>query len=124
MFGADVDDALPELRAHAESLMVARCDIHRHVTTWNEATQKSVTSWTPVHLNVPCAFVTPPARTVTTVTDQSVTVEGPQVKIPVEFIGIKRDDRVTVTGFGVVWVTHVPQRTQQVQRRLECRWLQ
>ena len=39
------------------------------------------------------------------------------------FEGVEPDDRVTVAGYGVFWVTHVPVRSHQVLRRLECRWV-
>jgi hypothetical protein len=52
-----------------------------------------------------------------------VTAQGVQVKVSHERAStIKPDDRVTVAGFGVLWVTSVPRRTDQVQCRLECRW--
>ena len=63
MIGHDVAAALPELRAQAESLMTATCDIDRLTTTWNEALQKSVTTWASVYADVPCALVAPPVTT-------------------------------------------------------------
>lgn len=123
MIGHDVAAALPELRAQAESLMADVCDIDRLTTGWNEALQKSVTTWATVHADIPCAFVVPPAKVRALVTDEIVTPESPVVKVSVDVLGVQPDDRVTVAGMGVVWVTHVPVRTNQVQRRLECRWV-
>lgn len=122
MLGQDIADALPELRAQAESLMTGSCDIHRQTTVWDEAQQKSVTTWAPVHLGVPCAFDEPQITSRALLADEAVTPRSPQVKIPVAFDGVKPNDRVTVAGVGVVWVTHAPVRDNQVQRRLECRW--
>lgn len=124
MLGDDIAAGLVELRAQAVSLMVDRCDIERAVTAWDEGEQASVTTWTVVHADVPCALDIPPATGRSLVADEASTVESPQVKIPVEYVGVQPDDRVTVAGVGVVWVTHVPVRTYQVQRRLECRWVQ
>jgi hypothetical protein len=123
MIGHDVAAALPELRAQAESLMIGSCDIDREVTAWDEALQESVTTWVSVHAGVPCAFAAPPATSRSLLTDGAVTVVSPQVRIPVGFDGIEPDDRVTVIDVGVVWVTHVPIRTNQVQTRIECRRL-
>jgi hypothetical protein len=122
VLGHDIVAALPELRAQAESLMVDRCDIHRATTAWDEALQKSVATWAPVHLDVPCALDIPPATARALVTDESVTPEAPVVKVSVDLAGIEPDDRVTIVGVGVAWVTHVPTRSNQVQRRLDCRW--
>jgi hypothetical protein len=123
MIGEDVAAALPELRAQAESLMTDSCDIHRLTSTWSEVLQKTVTSWAPVHLAAPCAFVTPPASARALLTGEAVTPEFPVVKVSVSVTGIEPDDRVTVASGAVVWVTHIPERTNQVQRRLECRWV-
>lgn len=123
MIGYEIAAALPELRARAESLMVDRCTIERLTTGWDEAQQKTVTTWTSVHSAVPCAFDVAPVGSRSLVTDEAVTVETPIVKVSVSLDGIEPDDRVTVAGVGVVWVTHVPVRSNQVQRRLVCRWL-
>lgn len=123
MIGHDVAAALPELRAQAESLMTATCDIDRATTAWDEDEQATVTTWASVHADIPCAFVIPPATSRALLTDEAVTPESPVVKVSVDVEGVKPDDRVTVAGHGVVWVTHVPVRTNQVQRRLECRWV-
>lgn len=122
MIGHDVAAALPELRAQAESLMDTTCTIERLTTTWDEALQKSVTTWAPVHADVPCAVDIPPVTASSLLTAEASTAETPRVKIPVTFDGIEPDDRVTVVGYGVMWVTHVPIRSHQVQRRLQCRW--
>jgi hypothetical protein len=121
MIGHDIAAALPELRAEAESLMVETCDIERMTTVWDEEAQATTTTWVPVHMDASCALDMPPATSRALLTDEAVTPEHPVVKVPVTLTGIEPDDRVTVAGVGVVWVTHVPLRSNQVQRRLECR---
>lgn len=123
MIGHDLADALPELRAQAESLMVTTCRIDRQVTTWDEGAQKSVTTWTSIHAGIPCAVDDPPVKALSLVTDEVVARRSPVVKVPATTVDIQPDDRVTVAGFGVMWVTHAPTRTNPVQRRIECRRL-
>lgn len=124
MIGGDIAAALPELRAQAESLMVETCDIDRLTSAWSEVEQKTVTVVTPIHVGIPCALDIPPVTSRSLVTDQAATSEAPQVKVSVGILGVQPDDRVTIAGVGVVWVTHVPIRSNQVQRRVECRWVQ
>ncbi len=114
---------LAELRAEAESLMTETCDIERQTSAWDEGAQETVTTWAPVHMDVPCNFVSPPSTSRDLLTGEIVTVDHPRVKVSVALTGIEPDDRITVASYGVVWVTHVPVRTNQVQRRLECRWV-
>lgn len=121
MIGYEIAAALPELRAQAESLMTDRCTIDRLATAWDEVQQKSVTTWVVVADDVPCAFIDESAAARTLVTDEAVTPAVPVVKVPVSVVGVKPDDRVTLASGPVVWVTHVPERTNQVQRRLQCR---
>ena len=124
MIGGDVLAALPALRAQAESLMTVTCDIERETVGWNEADQKSETTWVDVHINVPCAVDGPPASSRVLLTDEASSPQSVQVKVSHDLAAdIEPDDRVTVTGFGVLWVTSVPRRTDQVQCRLECRWV-
>lgn len=121
------------LRRQAQALMVDTCDIHRNGgTVWDEEAQESVTLWIPIHTNVPCNIDQPPIRTRALVTDELVTPGLPVVKIPVDRIGVKSDDRVTITAVHsisasemlgeVLWVTHNRVRTTAVEHRLECRW--
>lgn len=119
--GHDVYAALPELRAQAESLMTDRCVIDRLATVWDEAQQKSVTTWVVVADDVPCAFVDESAAARSLVADEAATPAAPVVKVSVSVVGVKPDDRVTLASGAVVWVTHVPDRTNQVQRRIQCR---
>jgi hypothetical protein len=126
VIGDDVAVALPELRAQAESLMADSCYVHRLTTTWDEGAQKTTTAWAVVHAAIPCAFVSPPATARAILTDEAASPSAPVVKVSVDASGILPDDRVTVASganYHVVYVTDVPERTNQVQRRLECRWV-
>ena len=122
MIGDAISASLPLLRAHAESLMVESCTIERESLAWDEAAQASVSTWTLVHSGR-CAVAMPPQSSRTMVAEEAATLDRPVVKVPVSVAGIRPDDRVTVAGVGVFWVTHVPVRSHQVQRRLECRWV-
>lgn len=121
MIGYEITAALPELRAQAESLMTDRCTIDRLTTVWDEVQQKSVTTWVVVAEDVPCQYLDETASGRSLVTDELVTPAVPVVKVSVAVGGVKPDDRVTVASGPVLWVTHVPERTNQVQRRIQCR---
>ena len=123
MLGAGIDALLPALRQQAESTMVDTCAIDREVSAWDEALQRTVTSWVTVHAGVPCALTDPGASVQVISAGETVTQIFPLVKIPVAFEGVEPDDRVTLASGPVVWVTDAPVRTQQVLRRLQCRWV-
>lgn len=120
MIGDDVAAALPEMRAHAESLMRGRCTIDRGTSEWNGT--KTVDVWEPVHEDVPCRLEVAPVASRSLLADEVVTAEAPVVKVPVRFEGIRPDDRVTLADGQVLWVTHVPVYDDMVQRRIVCRW--
>ena len=122
MIGHDIAAALPELRAQAESLMVDRCDIDRLVSVWDEAEQKTVTTWTSIHADVPCTLLPPNATGPAVIMDELGTAETRTVRIPYGIDGIEQDDRVTVAGVGVLWVSHVAVRSHMTSGRLSCRW--
>lgn len=133
MIGDALAAALPMMRAQAESLMVDACVIERASGThWDEALQKSVTTWTLV-ASSPCHFDTEPAPTRSLVTDEVVSQRSPSVRLPHTVLGVKPDDRVTITAVGaesdpaqlgaVVWVTHVATDSHPVERIVECRWV-
>lgn len=123
MLGAGVDAVLPILRSQAESTMKDSCTIERESSAWDESLQKTVTSWVVVHDGVPCALTDSQAGGRELVSDVAASALSPLVKVPVAFDGIEPDDRVTLASGPVVWVTDAPVRTQQVVRRLECRWV-
>lgn len=123
MLGAGIDALLPALREQAESMMLDSCTIAREASVWDEALQKTVTTWVTVHADVPCALSDPGASVQVLLAGETSTQIFPLVKIPVSFEGVEPDDRVTLASGPVLWVTDAPVRTQQVQRRLQCRWV-
>lgn len=112
MIGEDIEAALPELRAQAESLMRSRCTIERH----------DGSTWQPIHVDIPCRITLPSVASRSLLTDEAVTSETPVVKVSVEHTGVEPDDRVTINGSTVAWVTHAPDYDDMVQIRLQCRW--
>ena len=134
MIGPVVDSALALMRANAESMMLDRCKIERRVSQWNEAAQKTVTTWSTIRADVPCDFDDPSAADRSLVTDETATSSQVDMFVPTTTVGIKPDDRITVTAIGpmtdpgladaVLWVTSVDVESHVVERRVECRWLQ
>ena len=124
MIGDVIAAALPLLRASAESLMTDTCTIERLTQSWDEAQQKTVTTWAPVHADVPCHIEEPAITGAVLVTDESVTLETPLVRVPVTFDGVQPDDRVTVAGRESLWVTRAAfdDATHPVEYLLQCRW--
>jgi hypothetical protein len=137
VIGPAIDAALPVMRANAESMMLDRCTIERAASTWDEATQKTVTTWAPVVSESVCdvddgADGAASGRSI--VTDETVTRVEPAVYLPASVVGVEPDDRVTVTAVGpmtdpslldaVMWVSHAAGGSHVVECHLECRWLQ
>ena len=139
MIGPVIDAALPVMRANAESMMLDRCTIERAASTWDEVTQKTVTTWVPVVSESVCdvddgaaSRSGRPSRSI--VTDETVTRVEPSVYLPASVVGVEPDDRVTVTAVGpmtdpslldaVMWVSHAAGGSHVVECHLECRWLQ
>lgn len=124
MIGDVVAAALPTMRAHAASLRTSTCTIERQATVWDEAQQKSVTTWVAVHADLPCHVEEPAATSRSLLTEQTVTLETPLVSVAHDVTGIKPDDRVTVTGVGVMWVTRAAHddSTHPVELLIQCRW--
>lgn len=121
--GAGIEAMLPALRAQAESTHIDSCTIDRLTSEWDEAQQRSVTTWATIHAAIPCALTDPSASDRVLVTDEVTTRVDPLVKVAHDVEGIEPDDRVTLASGPVVYVTDVPVRTNQVQRRLKCRWV-
>jgi hypothetical protein len=121
MIGHDIDAALPELRAQAESPMVDVCDIHRASAGWDEASQETTVTWASVHAGVPCTLLPPSQSDREIITDEVTTREARTIRVPFGIKGIKADDRVTVAGHGTFWVSHVVERTHMTSERLICR---
>lgn len=123
MIGDAISAALPLLRAHAESLMVESCDIERESSTWSEDLQKTVVSWLPVAMSVPCYTGGSSGGPRSLAAGEAVTSDSPSVHAPHTLAGVEPDDRVTVSSGAVLWVSHVPIDPYPVEALLECRWL-
>ena len=131
MIGDIVAATIPIMREQAESLMLDRCRVDRATSSFDEAQQKTVTTWASVHVNVPCMVDDEPAPARTLVTDQVASPDGPSVYLPVARTGVKPDDRVTITTIGpetdpallgaVLWVTSDDTQSHAVERHLTCR---
>ena len=134
MIGPVIDAALPAMRANAESMMLDRCTIERATSAWDEAAQKTVHTWAPVIVESVCDVDDGAASGRSVITDETVTRGEPSVYLPASVVGVKPDDRVTVTAVGpmtdpalmdaVVWVSHVATGSHVVECHLSCRWLQ
>ena len=124
MIGNVIAAALPLFRANARSLMTDLCDIDRLTTSWDEAQQKSVTTWESVHADVPCHVEEPTVNTASLLTQEAVTLETPLVRIPHTFDGIEPDDRVSVVGHEPMFVTRAAHddSTHPVEMLISCRW--
>lgn len=124
MIGPVIAAALPLLRANAVSLMADTCTIERLATVWDEAEQKSVTTWAPVHADVPCHIEEPSVTSASLLTDEAVTLETPLVRLPHTFTGVEPDDRVSVAGREPMFVTRAAHddATHPVEMLLDCRW--
>lgn len=125
MIGEAITAALPLMRAHAASLRSSVCSIDRLVSTWDEAEQETVTTWTSVHVGIPCHVEEPAATSPTLVTGEAATLEAPVVKVAHDVTGVEPDDRVTVVGGPVLWVTRAAPDdfTHPVEVLIQCRWV-
>ena len=125
MIGAAISVALPTLRAHARSLMLDTCTVERLTSSWNEVSQKTVTTWVTVYADVPCHLESKPAASRSLLIDEAVTLEVPVVKVAHDVTGIEPDDRVTVTGHDPLWVTStsLDDATHPVELLIQCRWV-
>ena len=132
MLGSALGGTVPRMRAQAESMMTDTCTIARLTTVWNEALQKSETTWAPIHTSLTCWVEVPSVNAQALLTAEVVTPETPTVHLPVDTTDVEPDDRVTVTAVGpvsdpglvdaVLWVTHSLAQTFAVERLLVCRW--
>jgi len=124
MIGPVVAATLPLMRAHAQSLMTDACTIERLTSGWDEALQKTVTTWTTVHAAVPCHVEEPAASSRSLLTDEAVTLEAPLVKVAHDVAGVEPDDRVTIAGRDPMWVTRAAHDdpSHPVELLILCRW--
>lgn len=99
LLGVDVDEALPVLRAHAESLMRDSCVIERRgEPVRDEVTLETREDWQVVYSG-PCRVKAGGSQPSTdAVAGGLVTVADAVVKLPVGPERFADDDRVTVTG--------------------------
>ena len=124
MIGDVITAALPMMRAQAKSLMTDTCTIERLTSTWDEAQQKTVTGWEPIHAGIPCHVESPVVASQTILTGELVAAESPAVKVEHTHTDIEPDDRVTVAGGDVMWVTRAAHDdpTHPVETVIQCRW--
>ena len=112
MLHDDIAAALPELRAHAESLMVDSCTITRRrldengepVREMDPVTLELTDAWDEVYAGR-CRVQRPGAVMVgrePVVGGVEYNVETVHVQVPLTVLGVKADDRVTITAVGSV----------------------
>ena len=127
MLGDDITAALPELRAHAESLMVDECVVERRTgRVLNEDTLEYVDQWAPVWSGQCRVQVRQTQPAVEDTAGRVFTVTDAVVQLPVTGAVFADDDRVTVTAsrhdpalVGVVFtVLSREVKTHPVMRRL------
>lgn len=112
MIHDDIAAALPELRAHALSLMVDSCTIARRrldgngepVREMDPVTLELTDVWDEVYAGR-CRVQRPGAVMVgrePVVGGVEYSVETVHVQVPLTVLGVKADDRVTVTAVGAI----------------------
>lgn len=112
MIADDIATALPELRAHAESLMVDSCAIVRRrldedglpVREMDPDTLELTDVWDEVYSGR-CRVQRPGAVMVgrePVVGGAEYSVETVHVQVPLAALGVKADDRVTITAVGAI----------------------
>ena len=119
MIGPVVAATLPLMRAHAQSLMTDTGTIERLTSGWDEALQKTVTTWATVHAGIPCHVEEPAASSRSLLTDEAVTLEAPLVKVAHDVAGV-----VTIAGRDPMWVTRAAHDdpSHPVELLILCRW--
>lgn len=99
MLGDDIAAALPEMRAHAESLMVDACVIERRrERVMDPVTLEYGDAWTPLYsgrCRVQVSAIQPAAEPVA---GRSFVVTDAVVQLPASAPDFRDDDRVTITG--------------------------
>lgn len=112
MIHDDIAAALPELRAHAESLMVDSCTITSRrldesgepVREMDPVTLELTDVWDEVYAGR-CRVQRPGAVMVgrePVVGGAEYSVETVHVQVPLAALGVKTDDRVTITAVGAI----------------------
>ena len=125
MIGPVITATLPLMRAHATSLRSSVCSIDRLVSVWDEAEQETVTTWDSVRAGIPCHVEEPSTASPSIVTGEAGLIEAPVVKGVHDVTGVEPDDRVTVVGGPVLWVTRAAPDdfTHPVEVLIQCRWV-
>lgn len=112
MIHDDIAAALPELRAHAESLMVDSCTVTRRrldesgepVREMDPVTLELTDVWDEVYAGR-CRVQRPGAVMVgrePVVGGVEYNVETVHVQVPLTVLGVKADDRVAITAVGAI----------------------
>ena len=112
MIADDIAAALPELRAHAESLMVDSCTVTRRrldesgepVREMDPVTLELTDVWDEVYAGR-CRVQRPGAVMVgrePVVGGVEYNVETVHVQVPLTVLGVKADDRVAITAVGAI----------------------
>lgn len=123
MIGDAVASILPAMRAQARSLMVESFDVHRQVSEWDEAQQKTVTTWTLVHAG-PCYMAAPAATARSLLQSGDVASQDfPEVRTLHDAAGIEPDDRITHSSGAVMWVADIVPDPYPVETVIRCRWV-
>lgn len=125
------ESVMAQARAAHEANLPDLCRIDEETSrTWDEPTQKTISTWAPVHLDVPCRVPAASSAGRVIITGETVTPVNPEVKIPIARVGVEPDMRVTVLQSrdpdmvgAVLWVTHNRVRSLGAVRTLECRWV-
>lgn len=122
MIGPAITAALPELRAQARSLMMARVSISRSggAPVWDPETESMSEPTTPVY-DGPGRLLPPNPRTAgVDAAGEAVMVTDRVVAVPWDVTGIEDGDRLTVDGVDLV-VESASTSTHAVELRLRCR---
>lgn len=121
---------LAEARAVLDASLTDRCRVDRPADTWDEDTQQTTTTYTPVAASIPCRLLGSTSQGRVIVTGETVTPVAPLLRTPATLTGVRPDDRVTITTSAdpelvdvELWVTNPQARTLATSRTMECRWV-
>ena len=126
-----MDEAtLVQARAVLDASLTDRCKVDRPTDTWDEDTQRTTTTYTPVATDIPCRLLASSSQGRVIITGETVTPVAPLLRCTVTLTGVRPDDRVTITASAdpelvdvELWVTNPQARTLATSRTMECRWV-
>lgn len=126
-----MDEAtLVQARAILDAPLTDRCKVDRPADTWDEDTQQTTTTYTPVATDIPCRLLASSSQGRVIITGETITPVTPLLRCPVTLTGVRPDDRVTITASAdpelvdvELWVTNPQARTLATSRTMECRWV-